>query len=89
MQGYWTAQAVPAMTFSVLDLDSSSTAGDPYASLKSDFVVAKDLVAADAVAQGATDLGASAVAAAYHATLVPPFCFSAVRSFFAAHEEPV
>jgi len=85
MQAYWAAQGVPATTFSVLDLDSASTAGDPYASLKSDFVVAKDLVAADAIAQGATDRGAGAVADAYHATLVPPFCFSAVRSFFAAH----
>jgi Secretory lipase len=85
LQAYWVAQAVPATAFAVLDLDSSSTAGDPYASLKSDFVIAKDLVAADAIAQGATDLGASAVAAAYHATLVPPFCFAAMRSFFAAH----
>jgi hypothetical protein len=37
------------------------------------------------VAQGATDGGASAVADAYHAGLVPPFCLAAVQSFFAAH----
>jgi len=85
VQASWTARAVPAATFGVLDLDASSTAGDPYASLKSDFVIAKDLIAADAIAHGATDLGASAVAAAYHATLVPPFCFAAVRSFLASH----
>lgn len=84
MQGYWVAHGVAATSFSVLDLDSASTAGDAYAGLKADFALAKQLVAADAVAQGATDGGASAIASAYHATLVPPFCFSAVRSFFAA-----
>jgi hypothetical protein len=85
MQGYWVAHAVPAASFNVLDLDAASPAGDPYASLKSQFVLAKDLVAANAIAQGATDGGASAVASAYHAALVPPFCFAAVRSFFATH----
>jgi hypothetical protein len=35
------------------------------------------------VVQGATDDGASAVADAYHSTLVPPFCLAAVISFFA------
>jgi len=84
MQRYWQANAAIAPSFSVLDLDAPSSVGDPYASLKADFVLAKQLVAADAVAQGATDGGASAVAAAYHATLVPPYCFAAARSFFAA-----
>ena len=42
-------------------------------------------VAAAAVAQGATDGGAVAVAEAYHAGLVPPFCLAAVKSFFASH----
>jgi hypothetical protein len=83
MQGYWAGHAVPATSYDVLDLDSTSAAGDPYSSLKADFASAKQLVAANAVAQGATDGGASAVADAYHATLVPPFCFAAVRSFFA------
>jgi hypothetical protein len=36
------------------------------------------------VIQGAHDGGAAAVADAYHSTLVPPFCLSAVKSFFAA-----
>jgi hypothetical protein len=85
MHDYWVARAVPAASFSVLDLDAASAAGDPYASLKTQFLLAKDLIAANAIAQGATDGGASAVAGAYHATLVPPFCFAAVRSFFAAH----
>jgi hypothetical protein len=67
----------------VLDLDSSASSNDPYSNLKKDFATAKQLVAAAAVAQGATDGGALAVAEAYHATLVAPFCFAAVKSFFA------
>jgi hypothetical protein len=84
MQGYWAARAPPAAPIAVLDLDSAASAGDPHAALKRDFRLAKELVAATAVSQGATDGGASAVAFAYHATLVPPFCLSAVRSFFSA-----
>ena len=61
------------------------SANDPYANLKQDFAVAKALVAATAVSQGATDGGALTVAEAYHATLVSPFCFAATRSFFANH----
>jgi predicted esterase len=83
MQSYWTVHAAAAAPASVLDLDSPPSAGDPYAGLKNDFAIAKNLVAAAAVAQGATDGGALAVAEAYHATLVAPFCFAAVKSFFA------
>jgi hypothetical protein len=53
--------------------------------LKHDFQIAKDLIIAKAVAGGATDGGALAVLQAYHAELVPPFCFSAARSFFGSH----
>jgi hypothetical protein len=67
----------------VLDLEAAAVANDPYAKLKQDFEIAKALVAANAVSQGATDRGAFAVAEAYHATLVAPFCFAAARSFFA------
>lgn len=84
MQGYWASRAPPSARISVLDLDSAATGGDPYAGLKRDFALAKDLVAATAVAHGATDGGARAVAEAYHAPLLPPFCLAAVRSFFAA-----
>jgi hypothetical protein len=83
MQGYWASHAPAATPFSVLDLDSTASASDPYAGLKRDFALAKELVAATAVAQGATDGGATAFAEAYHATLVPPFCLAAVKSFFA------
>ena len=82
MQGYWASQST-AVRATVLDLDATATSGEPYASLKSQFELAKQITAATAVAQGATDGGASAVADAYHAGLVPPFCLAAVRSFFA------
>lgn len=83
MQGYWTAQGAPANRFTVLDVDSTATTGDAYASLKGDFASAKQVIAAAAVAQGANDGGARAVADAYHTTLVAPFCLAAVKSFFA------
>jgi alpha/beta superfamily hydrolase len=82
MQNYWASRASASAPISVLDLESAASGSDPYASLKKDFALAKDLVAATAVAQGATDGGALAVAEAYHATLVAPFCFAAVKSFF-------
>jgi hypothetical protein len=83
MQGYWSAQA-PSAPISVLDLEAAAIPNDPYASLKQDFAIAKALIAATAVSQGATDGGALAVAEAYHAMLVAPICFAATRSFFAA-----
>ncbi len=81
MQHYWMANA-PAASVTVLDVDSAATSGDPYGDLKKGFAAAKALVAADAVAGGATDGGAMAVLQAYHAGLVPPVCLSAVKSFF-------
>lgn len=83
LQTYW-ATAAPSASLTVLDVDSSIATNDPYATLKTEFAVAKQLLAANAVVGGATDDGASAVAAAYHSTLVPPFCLSAVKSFFDA-----
>jgi hypothetical protein len=79
IQNYWTKNAPASAAISIIDLESS---GDPYASLKQGFELAKDAIAVAAVAQGATDGGAAAVAAAYHATLVAPFCVAATRSFF-------
>jgi hypothetical protein len=83
MQSYWSGYA-PAAPFSVLDVDSAASAADPYAAIKQDFALAKELTAADAIAHGATDGGATAVAEAYHAALVAPFCLAAVRAFFAS-----
>jgi hypothetical protein len=76
MQNYWTGHP-PAVAPVILDIDSNPGSNDPYAGLKTAFGVAKGLVAV----QG----GESAVLAAYHATLVPPFCLSAVKSFFDGH----
>ena len=83
MQDYWASHAPPSAPIGVLDLESAVVPNDPYGNLKQGFEAAKALVAANAVAQGATDGGALAVAEVYHATLVAPFCFTAVRSFFA------
>jgi alpha/beta superfamily hydrolase len=82
MQQFWATQSSVA-PISVLDLESAASTNDPYGSLKQEFEIAKALIAATAVSQGATDGGAFAVAEAYHATLVAPFCFAATRSFFA------
>lgn len=75
MQDYWTAHP-PATAPVILDIDSAATANDPYADLKTAFAAAKALLAVN---------GQAAVLSAYHATLVPPFCVSAVKSFFDAH----
>jgi hypothetical protein len=85
MQNYWASHAPASASISVLDLESAVSANDPYGTLKQDFEIAKALVAANAIAQGATDGGAFAVAEAYHALLVAPFCFTAVKAFFATH----
>jgi len=82
-QAYWTKQTAAAPS-TLLDLDSAASSGDPYATLKTEFEAAKAVIAADAIAQGATDDGYAAVETAYHSTLVPPFCLSAVKSFFDA-----
>jgi poly(3-hydroxybutyrate) depolymerase len=84
MQNYWTAVA-PAAPFSVLDVDSSPGANDPYAALKTAFAIAVGLVRANALLGGAKDNGDSAVLSIYHATLVPPFCLSAAKTFFDSH----
>lgn len=80
MQRYWTSAAVAGVR--VLDVDDDPSLSDPDAGLKLAFNTAKGAVAASAVAGGATDGGAMAVAEAYHSTLVPPFCLAATQSFF-------
>jgi hypothetical protein len=83
MQAFWTTN-VPAGAITVLDVDSAPTSGDPFSDLKTKFSVAKDAVRVAAVLGGASDGGDEAVFEAYHAGLVPPFCLSAVKSFFDA-----
>ena len=73
IQSYWTANGVAAPV-TVLDLESPITSGDPNAARKLGFAAAK--------AATADDGGDAAVIESYHSTLVPPFCLSAVKSFF-------
>ena len=84
MENYWVSHA-PAVAPVILDVDSAAGANDPYASLKNGFAAAEAAYRANAILGGATDGGDAAVLAAYHAGLVPPFCLSAVKSFFDAH----
>ena len=81
MQQYWTAGGVTA-EIRVLDVDDDPSIDDPDAALKLGFNTAKESVALAAVAGGATDGGAAAVADAYHSSLVPPFCLAAAQSYF-------
>jgi len=82
-QAYWKNANVPVELTSVLDVDAPIAGpSDPYAALKQGFAMAKMNVAAQAVAAGAKDGGASAVIQAYHGTLVAPFCMVAARAFF-------
>lgn len=81
MQRYWTAAGVTT-SIRVLDVDDDPSLGDDDAAIKLGFNTAKESIAASAVAGGASDGGAQAVADAYHSSLVPPFCLAAVQSFF-------
>lgn len=81
MQRYWTASGATG-SIHVLDVDDDPSISDPDAGVKLGFNTAKESIALAAVAGGATDGGAAAVADAYHSSLVPPFCLSAVQSFF-------
>jgi hypothetical protein len=69
---------LPAGLVTVLDVDSAPTgATDPFAAAKVGF---GQLKAATAQAAGAN--AAQVVTAAYHGSLVPPFCNAAARGFF-------
>ncbi len=81
MQGYWLNNA-PSAPATILDIASTPTANDPYANEKDAFKAAVTAVEVAATAGGATDGGHAAVLEDYHARLVPPFCLSAVKSFF-------
>jgi acetyl esterase/lipase len=71
---YFTSKGVPDPAVTVLDVDSAPTgATDPFALAKGGFAQAKAAAAAG---------GATAVAQAYHGSLVPPFCNAAARGYF-------
>ncbi len=85
MQHYWMTQGAAVPLISVLNLEAAAMAGDLYTRERAEFAIAKQLVVATAIAQGATDGGQRALIEAYHATLIAPPCMAAVRSFFANH----
>ena len=77
MGALWAPQVATHLV-TVLDVDSAPTgATDPFAAAKVGFAQTK---AATATAAGANAV--AAVTAAYHGTLVPPFCNAAARGFF-------
>jgi alpha/beta superfamily hydrolase len=84
MQSYW-AKNSPSAPAGAVDMDSSPTANDPYADEKIGFAAAVAAIEVAAIAAGASDGGHAAVLARYHATLLPPFCLAAVKSFFDGH----
>ncbi len=82
MAAFWAPLNLPAGRVTVLDLETGLGAGDPYTSAEQGFELAKAALVVQAVAGGATDGGAEAVAEAYHSGLVPTFCMQAARGFF-------
>jgi predicted esterase len=75
MQDFWAANGATA-NVRVLDLESSIQIDDPHAARKLGFAAAKQVIENDG--------GRAAVVESYHSTLLPPFCLSAVKSFFDA-----
>jgi hypothetical protein len=82
MEAFWASYSLPDGMLTVLDLEAGLGENDPYAAIETAFADYKAQVAADAVASGATDSGAAAVAESYHGGLVYPFCTAAARAFF-------
>jgi hypothetical protein len=74
MERYWAS--TPGVPVTVLDVDASSPAGDPYRDVRNGFAAAKAAVQL----RGGTE----AVLESYHAGLVAPFCLAAVKQFFDA-----
>ena len=72
MEQYWADNGATGVT--VLDLDSDISLDDPYLDLKTGFAAAKEALELSG--------GATAVAAAYHTSLVSPFCLAAVMEYF-------
>jgi predicted esterase len=81
MQRYWQGAGVTT-SIRVLDVDDEPSIGGDEATIKLGFNTAKESIRAAAIAGGASDGGAQAVADAYHSSLVPPFCLAAVQSYF-------
>jgi hypothetical protein len=61
-------------TVLLLDIDDTPAINDPYRSAKAGFLAARTILRAAS--------GEGAVASAYHAGLVAPFCMAATRDYF-------
>jgi len=80
-QAYFLANGMPPAALTVVDVDSApSGASDPFAAAKVGFSQSKTATINAAVA--AKQDPVTAVATAYHGSLVPPFCNAAARGFF-------
>jgi acetyl esterase/lipase len=79
--GFFLTHGFPASALTVLDVDSAPTgATDPFAAAKMGFAQAK---AATAAAAGTDPMAeVQAVTAAYHGSLVAPFCMASARAYF-------
>lgn len=79
--GYFLANGLPAAALTVLDVDSAPTGPtDPFAAAKVGFSTSKTSTINAAIAAKTDPV--TAVANAYHGSLVPPFCNAAARGFF-------
>lgn len=72
MAAYWSAQVTSGLV-KVLDVDSTPTAGDPYAAIETAFE--------QQLAQNETAMGLVQALSVYHATAIP-YCEAAARQFF-------
>jgi hypothetical protein len=81
---YFIGKGLPVQALQVLDVDSAAAGpADPYAPVKAGFAQLKsDTFAQAKAATGSDQAATAAVAAAYHGSLVPPFCNVAARGFF-------
>lgn len=73
MATYWSAQVASGLV-TVLDVDSTPAAGDPYAAIETAFE--------QQLAQNVAASGSAAALSAYHATVIP-YCEAAASQFFA------
>jgi hypothetical protein len=71
-----------SVTVPTWDLETAPATSDASYPVYAAFAQAKARTATAAVTAGAPDSGASAVQAAYHGTLVPPFCNALMRGYF-------
>ena len=69
---YFTSKGLPDPMVKVVNVDQTPTVGDGFDLARGGFAQAKAAVTG----------GASAVAQAYHGSLVPPFCNAASKGYF-------